>query len=281
MLPFIHIGHFSLPTFGLLMWVAAAAACFVLHANFRRNPQSINTDSDAVTIVASATLLGVLGAKVWHELQSPRELLEQLHYLASLLPSHPGSFLTELVHWAQQGYAWYGGLLAGIATLFWFGRKFPRGPLQLLDLASPAAAVGYGMGRIACFVSGDGDYGIPSNVPWAMGFPKGLDPTPPGVRVHPTPLYELIFGLALGAYLWWRGRKKRPLGLLTAEFLVLSSVGRFLVEIIRRNPRIYFGMSNAQVASLATAAAGLLLGVWSVRRATRSAPRGVRPVRVV
>jgi phosphatidylglycerol:prolipoprotein diacylglycerol transferase len=105
-----------------------------------------------------------------------------------------------------------------------------------------------------------------------MAFPNGLVPTEPGVRVHPTPLYELFFGLALAAYLWWRGRAPRPLGLLTAEFLVLSGIGRFLVEIIRRNPKIYFGMSNAQVASLATILAGLLLAIWSLRRAHGSSP---------
>jgi phosphatidylglycerol---prolipoprotein diacylglyceryl transferase len=276
MLPFIHIGQLSLPTFGLLTWVAAVAACAVLYANFQRNAANIQPDADAVTIVASATLMGFLGAKAWHELQAPGDLLREFEYLGVLLNSHPLSFFVEFAHWIQQGYAWFGGMFAGIGTLLWFGRRFSLGPLQLLDLASPAAAVGYGMGRIACFVSGDGDYGIPSNVPWAMGFPNGLDPTPPGVRVHPTPIYELIFGLALGAYLWWRGKAVRPLGLLTGEFLVLSGIGRFLVEIIRKNPKIYFGMSNAQVASLATIVAGVLLGIWSVRRATRS---GLAPAR--
>jgi phosphatidylglycerol:prolipoprotein diacylglycerol transferase len=252
MLPFIHIGHFALPTFGLLMWLAAVAACGVLHVNFRRH----GANADAVNIVATTTLAGVIGAKLWHVLESP-------HQFAAA----PFAVLFD-----REGFAWYGGLVFGILTLIILGRKFPKGPLQLLDLAAPAAAVGYGVGRLACFVSGDGDYGIASNVPWAMAFPNGLVPTEPGVRVHPTPVYELFFGLALAAYLWWRGRTPRPLGLLTAEFLVLSGIGRFLVEIIRRNPKIYFGMSNAQVASLATILAGLLLGIWSLRRAHRSSP---------
>lgn len=250
MLPFIHIGHFALPTFGLLMWVAAVAACGVLHASFRRS----GSDADAVGIVAITTLSGIIGAKLWHVLESPRELVAAP--LGSLFD--------------RGGFAWYGGLVFGILVLLIQGRRFAKGPIQLLDLAAPAAAVGYGMGRIACLVSGDGDYGVASNLPWAMAFPHGLVPTEPGVRVHPTPIYELIFGLALGAYLWWRGRAVRPLGLLTAEFLVLSGIGRFLVEIIRINPKVYFGMSNAQVASLATIVAGLLLGVWSVRRSTRA-----------
>ncbi len=255
MLPFIHIGHFALPTFGLLMWVAAVAACGVLHANFRRS----GSDADAVNIVAITTLAGIIGAKLWHVFESPHELA-----------AAPLALLFD-----REGFAWYGGLVFGIVALLIQGRRFANGPIQLLDLAAPAAAIGYGMGRIACLVSGDGDYGIPSNVPWAMAFPHGLVPTSPGVRVHPTPIYELLFGVALGAYLWWRGRVARPLGLLTAEFLVLSGIGRFLVEIIRINPKVYFGMSNAQVASLATIVAGLLLGIWSVRRATRANSRNV------
>lgn len=256
MLPFIQIGHFALPTFGLLMWVAAVAACGVLYANFRRN----GTNADAVNIVAVTTLVGVIGAKLWHVLESPHELI-----------AAPAAVMFD-----REGFAWYGGLVFGILALLIQGRRLAKGSLQLLDLAAPAAAVGYGMGRIACLVSGDGDYGIPSKVPWAMAFPNGLVPTAPGVRVQPTPIYELLFGLALGAYLWWRGRVPRPLGLLTAEFLVLSGIGRFLVEIIRINPKIYFGMSNAQIASLATIVAGVLLGIWSLRRATRS---GLTPAR--
>src|ERR1035441_7030946 len=60
-----------------------------------------------------------------------------------------------------------------------------------LDLAAPAAAVGHGIGRFGCFLSGDGCYGIATKLPWGMSFPHGIDPTPPFVRVHPTPLYEM------------------------------------------------------------------------------------------
>lgn len=238
------------------MWVAAVAACAVLYANFRRD----GTNADAVNIVAVTTLAGVIGAKLWHVLESPHDL----------------AIAPIAVLFSREGFAWYGGLVFGILALLIQGRRFPKGPLQLLDLTAPAAAVGYGMGRIACLVSGDGDYGIQSKLPWAMAFPHGLVPTSPGVRVQPTPIYELFFGLALGAYLWWRGRVSRPLGLLTAEFLVISGIGRFLVEIIRVNPKIYLGMSNAQIASLATVLAGVLLGIWSVRRATKS---GLNPAR--
>ena len=74
-----------------------------------------------------------------------------------------------------------------------------------------------------------------------MSFPNGIEPTPPGVRVHPTPLYELGMGLLIGWYLWWRGGKKHGTGAIVGEYLVLSGIARFLVEFIRRNPKIVLG----------------------------------------
>ncbi len=73
----------------------------------------------------------------------------------------------------------------------------------MLDLAAPAVSVGYGVGRIGCLVSGDGDYGIPTSLPWGMSFPHGLVPTTQ--RVHPTPIYELLVALLIAGYLWRRG----------------------------------------------------------------------------
>jgi phosphatidylglycerol:prolipoprotein diacylglycerol transferase len=138
----------------------------------------------------------------------------------------------------------------------------------MLDLAAPAAAVGYGVGRIGCLTSGDGDYGIPTKLPWGMSFPHGLVPTTQ--RVHPTPVYELIAALIIALILWKRGRRNP--GEITGEYLVLSGLARFLVEFIRINPRIYFGMSNAQVASIGSMIVGVVLIVWARRHAaTRTA----------
>jgi phosphatidylglycerol:prolipoprotein diacylglycerol transferase len=143
----------------------------------------------------------------------------------------------------------------------------------MLDLASPAVAVGYGVGRLGCLISGDGDYGVPTSLPWGMSFPNGLVPTTQ--RVHPTPIYELLVALLIAAWLWRRGTKSAtlPTGQITGEYLVLSGVARFLVEFIRINPRIYWGMSNAQVASLGSIVAGILLMLWARRHSAATAAR--------
>jgi phosphatidylglycerol:prolipoprotein diacylglycerol transferase len=169
----------------------------------------------------------------------------------------------------RAGFAWYGGLIAGILTLMWQGRKAKVGALGMLDLAAPAAAVGYGVGRIGCLTSGDGDYGIPTNLPWGMSFPHGLVPTTQ--RVHPTPIYELIAALVIALILWKLG--KRAAGEVTGAYLVLAGLARFLVEFIRINPRIYFGMSNAQVASLGSMVVGVVMIVWARRHAAARAER--------
>src|SRR5439155_143110 len=127
------------------------------------------------------------------------------------------------------------------------------------DACAPAAAVGYAVGRMGCLLSGDGDYGQPTSLPWGMSFPNGLVPTTE--RVHPTPIYEFIAGMLIAYYLWKLSSKViqgvRPQGDVLAMFLILSGIERFLVEFIRINPRVFFGLTNAQVASLGSLVAGV------------------------
>ena len=245
MYPFIHIAHYEIGTFGILLWLAAVSACWVLYKNFERN----GVEADAINVAAMVTVAGVIGAKLWHVLEAPKELMAMpLHMLLD-----------------RAGFAWFGGLVAAILVLIWQGRRAKVGGLGMLDLAAPAAAVGYGVGRIGCLVSGDGDYGIPTSLPWGMSFPHGLVPTI--VPVHPTPIYEFIFAMLLAAYLWQRGKRRKPLGWITGEYLAWSGIARFLVEFIRINPKIYMGMSNAQLASIGSVIAGVLLMAWSRRHA--------------
>ncbi len=266
MYPYLHLGSLTLGTFGILMWLAAVAATYVLHRAFVR----AQITADAIVVVATVMIAGVIGAKVWHELQNPFQLGVAMRGIVSPGLSHPVDILLNFLHWFQAGFAWFGGLLFGITALLWQGKSLKTGALRMLDLAAPATAVGYGVGRIGCLTSGDGDYGINTTHWWGVHIRNdALDPpqpNPPGLLVEPTPVYELLFGLALGWYLWVRGRKHLSLGQLTGEYLLLSGIGRFLVEFIRRNERLYFGMSNAQVAALLTIAAGAVLIAYAKSR---------------
>src|ERR1700679_4194673 len=244
MLPYLHIFGFQLPTFGLMLWLAAVAAAFIMDRNFKR----AGIDADAVGMVAVAALLGIVGAKLWHVIDTPAEFRAY----------------GWRVLWDSAGFAWYGGLLFGIGALMFQGWWAKIGMLKTLDLAAPAAAIGYGIGRIGCFLSGDRCYGIPTTLPWGMSFPHGIEPTVD--RVHPTPLYELGAGLLIGAFLWWRGGKQRGRGAILGEYLMLTGIARFLVEFVRRNPKIIWGLSNAQLASAGSLLAGISLVLWAATR---------------
>ena len=275
MIPFLHLGPLTIPTFGLMVACAMLAAFFVLRADLERrglassgkkdaansagaaSPKSANAEAEL--LIAIPCMVGLAGAKLYHLLESPADFFA--HPLALLISPY--------------GFAWFGGLLAGFAAFVWVGRRQRIPLLTLLDAGSPAAALGYGIGRIGCFLSGDGDYGIPTSLPWGMSFPNGLVPTTQ--RVHPTPIYELIVACAI-AWLLWRmfdrqGRALRnnplPAGSVFAAYLVLTGLARFLVEFIRINPRSFLGMSNAQAASLASLIAGIILWWWLAKTFTR------------
>ena len=165
------------------------------------------------------------------------------------------------------------------ATLLFLARRYRVNMLTMLDISSSAAAVGYAVGRIGCLISGDGDYGRPTNVSWGMAFPDGLVKTtdvcpqwgwPANCRVHPTPIYEFIVCVLIYFYIWRRGTRsiQHPLapGVITGEFLVLFGFERFLVEFVRINPHVLWGMSNAQLAALLTIVAGVILLIVARRR---------------
>jgi phosphatidylglycerol---prolipoprotein diacylglyceryl transferase len=264
MYPYLNLGFAHVGTFGLLLWLAAVCATVVLHKNFVRQ----GVDADALNVVTLSVLAGIVGAKLWHELQNVPDLRAAWHQI--LLPGmgHPLEVLTGFLHWFQAGFAWYGGLLAAVAMLLWQGvlskpngLRGAKAAMRMLDLAAPAAAIGYGVGRIGCLTSGDGDYGKVTTLPWGVHMaPNALvPPNPPNALVQPTPIYEFLFALVLGWWLWRRGSKPTPLGMLTGEYLLWSGVARFLVEFVRINPHVYGWMTNAQVASLGSVVAGGLL----------------------
>jgi phosphatidylglycerol---prolipoprotein diacylglyceryl transferase len=214
-------------------------ASYILQADFRRR----GIRSDAFLIIGIAGLVGIVGARLYHVLESPSEFF-----------SDPWPLLIS-----RFGFAWFGGFLGGFAALLILSRREKIPALTFLDACSPAAAVGYAIGRIGCLLSGDGDYGIPTNLPWGMSFPNGVVPTTE--RVHPTPLYEFFIWMVIAYFLWRMGARvlqaKESAGLVFCAYLVFTGVARFLIEMIRLNPRSFFGMSNAQAASVAS----ILLGV--------------------
>ncbi|HWF14285.1 MAG TPA: prolipoprotein diacylglyceryl transferase [Candidatus Acidoferrales bacterium] len=265
MYPFIHIGPLTLGTYGLMVAIGLICAFYLLRLDFTR--RGISADAEA--IIGITGLAGLVGSRLYHLLESPAE------FFADPLPQL----------FSTMGFAFVGAIIGGFIALVLLAKKFRMSPLLMLDAASPAAAIGYGIGRIGCLISGDGDYGRPTNLPWGMAFPHGIVPTtescvewgaPANCRVHPTPIYEFLVAILIFYILWRLGErvinKRAPNGIIFAAYLVLTGVARFLVEIIRINPRSFFGMTNAQAASVVSVVAGIALFFYC----RKAAPRNVR-----
>jgi prolipoprotein diacylglyceryl transferase len=262
MIPFLHLGPLTIPTFGLMVAISMLVAAYLLQADFDRHRAQFAKNGflkegsgashrdEGFLIIGVAGLAGLIGARLYHVLESPHEFF-----------ADPGPQLLS-----RYGFAWFGGFLGGFVALVILAKRFRIPVLAFLDLCSPAAAVGYAIGRIGCLLSGDGDYGIPTTLPWGMSFPNGVVPTT--ARVHPTPIYEFFVWLAIAAFLWHMGTKAlrgpKAAGEIFCNYLILTGAARFLVEFIRINPRSFFGMSNAQAASLASILAGAVL-LWRLK----------------
>ena len=133
------------------------------------------------------------------------------------------------------GLVFYGGAIGGALAVMAYAKYRDFLDYRLFDMGAPALAIGYAVGRLGCQLAGDGDYGIPSDLPWAMSYPDGTVPTTD--RVHPTPIYEFLVMSAVTWWLWSRRDKARP-GSLIGWWAVLAGTERLLVEFIRRNDDI-------------------------------------------
>jgi phosphatidylglycerol:prolipoprotein diacylglycerol transferase len=246
MKPEIHLLGISIKTFGL----AFACGFIACGALVGRRLRELGKPVDwAYEVIFASLLGGVVGARGYYLIQNYQRVKHDL-----LGNAFSGS-----------GLVWYGGVIGGaIAVVAWmrWRRAFA---LWMLDLCGIALALGYAIGRIGCQVSGDGDYGIRSSLPWAMGYPHGTVPTPAGVKVQPTPIYET---LALGLLAWalWRLRHRVRAGVLFATYLVGSGLERFLVEFIRRNHEVWAGLTAPQLESIALFFAGAVWLAWLMRR---------------
>src|ERR1700760_4162525 len=257
MIPFLHLGPLTIPTFGLMVATALFVAAYVLQAEFDRRrdvlekiPGYGGKRDEGFLVIGIAGIAGLIGARLYHVLESPSE------FFADPWPQL----------FSRYGFAWFGGFLGGFFALLYLGRKLRIPTLEFMDMCSPAACVGYAIGRIGCLLSGDGDYGVPTSLPWGMSFPNGVVPTTQ--RVHPTPLYEFFVWMVIAWVLWKLGGKflsrASARGLVFVGYLILTGVARFLVEMIRINPRSFLGMSNAQAASVVSVILGV--GLWVVVR---------------
>jgi phosphatidylglycerol---prolipoprotein diacylglyceryl transferase len=247
-LPEIHLGPVTLQTFGICFALAFIGAGALIW----RRLEEIGKPVDWAYEMGFAALLGGL-------------IGSRLDFIAENYSDVKHDLLGNI--FSGSGLVWYGGAIGGaIGVFLWaWWRGFLT--LALLDLAAPALALGYAIGRCGCQLSGDGDYGKAWNGPWAMSYPDGTKPI--DTPVHPTPVYETL-AMGLVALLLWRLRKRLSDGLLFALYLLLAGTERLLVEFIRRNDVVALGLTQAQLISVAM----MLIGAgWLLWAYYRQAPR--------
>lgn len=244
MQPEIDIGGLTIQTFGLMFGLGFIAAGAVLARRLTELGQSPDW---AYEMIFAALLGGLVGARLW--------------WLVEHWDSASDDLLGNI--FSGSGLVWYGGALGGAAAVIAWSRWRGMGGLALIDLCVPALALGYAIGRIGCQLSGDGDYGEPSDLPWAMAYPDGTVPTID--EVHPTPVYETL-AMGLAALVLWRLRDRLRPGALFGLYLVFAGAERFLVEFVRRNDPELIGLTDAQLVSLVMVAGGAFVLARIARR---------------
>ncbi|MCC6220131.1 MAG: prolipoprotein diacylglyceryl transferase [Deltaproteobacteria bacterium] len=245
MLPIVlKLGSLPIYSFGLMLVLGILSGGYCLANNLEKAGYD---KSLADNIVFWAALWGIIGARVFFILSYPQEFLID-----------PISML-----FASAGFVFYGSLIFGAASIYVILRRQNIPFLQFADLASVPLLIGYAVGRLGCHLSGDGDYGVYSTLPWAVSYSLGVVPTPAGINVHPTPVYETILAF-LSAFLLTRmqcSKSARLPGSFFGYYLVLSGLARFLVEFIRIEPIIAWGLTQAQIISAVLVFAGIALAV--------------------
>jgi phosphatidylglycerol:prolipoprotein diacylglycerol transferase len=215
---------FTIGSYGLMLAIAYLTGRWLfLNTLDKSKPQVSNTE----ILIILLLVFGVVGAKLMFIVKHSDK--------SSLLFSGTG--------FSSQG-AILGAILA--TYLFTYFQKIKL--YRILDAAAPAAILAYAIARIGCFLSGDDCYGTPTDLPWAMSFPQGIAPTTQ--HVHPVPLYEIVYSLAIFAVLLKRqNASNKPYSQFFA-LLGLWGVSRFLVEFVSSNPKIIFSMSGSQLGAL-------------------------------
>jgi phosphatidylglycerol:prolipoprotein diacylglycerol transferase len=251
------VGPLSVSPFGVMLVLAFAAGYAQLAWGLKR--LKVGDEEDASALVFAAGVGGIVGAKVYYAiLYSDWRLLFE-----------------------RSGLVWYGGFLLGAAAVVWTVRRRRLQAWPTIDAAAPGLALGYGVGRIGCFLVGD-DYGIPTDLPWGVSYANGLPPTtayflrrefgvdlPASVpdeqllAVHPTQVYETLAALAIWAIGWRMLRRRAPSGRTALAVFALLAVERFLVEFLRAKDDRYLGpLTLAQAIAIVILIGVALLWRW-------------------
>jgi phosphatidylglycerol---prolipoprotein diacylglyceryl transferase len=251
------IGPFKIYSYGLMLGIGFLLGSYILSLELKRKQLDPNLAS---TITILAVIFGISGAKLLHLIENWQAFLR-----------NP---LTSI--FSAGGLTWHGGFILGMTAIYLYVRSKKVPFLKIWDGLGVALILAYGVARLGCHFSGDGDYGFPTDLPWGTNYEHGTYPpsrafaifpeitgrypggiVPDNTPCHPTPVYEMVLGVIGFALLWKLRKRPWPDGKMFMVYLMLSSVFRFAVELLRINPRLLLGLSQAQLISIGLFLIGL------------------------
>ncbi|NYT65542.1 prolipoprotein diacylglyceryl transferase [Alcaligenaceae bacterium] len=247
----LQIGPIAIHWYGL-MYLIGFALVWVLGRWRIKHGKTDLSPQDLEDIIFYSVLGVIAGGRLGYVL-----LYKPAYYL-----THP----LEIFYVWEGGMAFHGGLLGVIVVLLLYARKRQKTLLEIGDFIAPLIPLGLAAGRLGNFINGE-LWGRATTLPWGMVFPHTGD----GLARHPSQLYEMALeGFVLFALLWWFARKPRPVGQISAVFLIGYGAFRFLLEYTREPD--YFlglfagGLSMGQLLSLPMILAGVIIFAHAAKK---------------
>jgi phosphatidylglycerol:prolipoprotein diacylglycerol transferase len=213
----------------LIFETAAYAIAFRIYLVMRKRAGDALDDGNRWWIIAAATMGAMVGSKLLYWCEDPA---------------------LTLAHWRETAHLMNGKTIVGalIGGLFAveLAKQILGIKLRTGDLFAIPLCMGIAIGRIGCFLTGLEDHtaGIATSLPWGVNFGDGIPR-------HPTQLYEALFALALGGYLWRRMRRPFTSGDIFRGFMVAYFTFRLACDFLKPDVRVFLGMSSIQLACMA------------------------------
>ena len=241
------------------------------------SPKEIDKIVHPFELVGNMTMIaavsGIIGAKIFHNLEN----------IGAFIADPIGQLISF------SGLTFYGGLIAGTISVIWYTKRYKINTRHLIDAAAPGLILAYGIGRIGCQMSGDGDWGINNLEPkpewmaflpdwmWSFSFPHNVINA--GVRmqdcgaefwqpycyqlanpVWPTAFYEVVMSLIIFGILWSIRKHIKVPGVLFFIYLVFNGIERFFIEKVRVNTEynILGGITQAEIISFFLVITGII-----------------------
>ena len=260
----------AINSYGVMIALGFAA---VLHGLNRELPRKGHGELLSSAIIFWAALGGIISSKIYYLI----EFRDKIKY--------PPTNIGEIIDLMRSGFVFYGGLIGGSVSVLITIMFYRRPVWSVIDSVGCLLLIGYGIGRIGCFLAGDGCYGMPGDTPWCVTFPDPIVPSfeHDGQRyyvtsnlrggipkdgilttVHPTPIYETIISCISFCFLWSiRLKVEQKSGVLFGLSILAMGIERFTVEFWRINEKYFWGQfSGAQAISLALMTIGVIIVIY-------------------